>query len=172
MGIMKLKELRHSKWFETAYKIGVGVKGLDGLAELIAGVALLISPGLVHTILSAVVTHAHKHTGHTYHFIGEYIGRLDNDLAKSGLVFLIVFLIGHGVVKLVLVYCLLRRIIWAYPYALGVLVLFLVYQIYVLVRDPLSLGMWLFTILDIAIIWLVYGEWRDLTEKVTKKVVK
>ena len=81
---------------------------------------------------------------------------------------LIIFLIGHGIVKLALVYCLLRRILWAYPYALGVLSLFLVYQLYALARDPSSVGMWLFTILDIVIIWLVWGEWKDLKESERK----
>lgn len=162
-----MTKLRHATWFDGLYRVGVAIKGFDGLAELIAGIALFISPGLVHSVLSGIVGTAHHHHGHTAHFIAEYVAQLDNDLARSGLVFLIVFLIGHGIVKLTLVYCLLRRIVWAYPYALGVLVLFLVYQVYVLVRDPLSIGMWLFTLLDIAIIWLVWGEWRDLQEKVT-----
>ncbi len=169
---MNFEAIRHSKWFDLAYKIGVGIKGLDGLAELVAGIALWISPSIIHTILQSVIHRAHRHHGHTYHFIGEYVARLDSDLAKGGLVFLIVFLIGHGIVKLVLVYCLFRRITWAYPYALVILVMFLLYQIYAAVRDPASLGLWLFTILDIIIIWLVYGEWRDLKEKVTEKVVK
>lgn len=160
-----MTKLRHASWFDGLYRVGVAIKGFDGFVELAAGLALLLSPGIVHQLLSGVVGTAHHHHGHTAHFIAEYVARLDNDLARSGLVFLIVFLIGHGIVKLTLVYCLLRRIVWAYPYALGVLGLFLVYQLYVLVRDPLSIGMWLFTLLDIAIIWLVWGEWRDLKEK-------
>lgn len=164
---MNMDKIRHSKWFDTAYKIGVALKGLDGLFELVTGLALLVSPSLIHTVLMAIVGHAHKHHGHTYHFIGEYVARLDQDLARSGLAFLIIFLIGHGVVKLVLVYCLFRRITSMYPYALSVLGLFLVYQVYVLVKDPLSLAMWFFTVLDIVIIWLVWGEWKDLKEKVT-----
>lgn len=163
---MTLEDIRHSKWFDLAYKIGVGIKGLDGLAELVTGIALLISPSIVHNVLMLVVHHAHRHNGHAYHFVAEYVARLDTDLAKSGLTFLIIFLIGHGLVKLVLVYCLFRRITKAYPYALAVLVLFLLYQIYVIVLDPGSIGLWLFAILDVIIIWLVYGEWQDLKEKV------
>lgn len=169
MGDMNIEKIRHSKWFDMAYKIGVGLKGLDGLFELIVGIALLISPSIIHTVLTAIVGHAHKHHGHAYHFIGEYVARLDQDLAKSGLVFLIIFLIGHGIIKLVLVYCLFRKITKVYPYALFVLVLFFMYQVYVLVQDPLSLALWFFTILDIVIIWLVYGEWKDLQEEVTPK---
>ncbi len=151
-----------NKWFERIYKIGVGIKGFDGLVELVAGLALLLSPALVHDILAAISGRASHYHGQVSHFIIEYVARLDSDLAKSGLTFLIIFLIGHGVVKLALVYCLLKEIIKAYPYALAVLGLFLVYQIYVLVRNPLAIGMWLFTILDVVIIYLVWGEWRKL----------
>lgn len=163
---MKMNVLRHGKWFESAYRIGIAIKGFDGMVELITGLALLIAPSVVHTVLSSVVGYAHQHTGIPYAFIAQNIAKLDDDLAKSGLAFLIIFLIGHGIVKIVLVYCLLRRIIWAYPYALFVLVLFLVYQLYVLVQNPLSIGMWAFTVLDIAIIWLVWGEYADLREAV------
>ncbi|MBI3889530.1 DUF2127 domain-containing protein [Candidatus Saccharibacteria bacterium] len=166
---MNVATLRHGQWFERIYKVGIGIKGFDGAVELVTGILLLVAPGIVHGMLSAIIGYAQHHSGLTYAFIAEHIARLDNDLAKSGLAFLIIFLIGHGVVKIVLVYCLLRRILRAYPYALCVLVLFLVYQLYVLVQDPLSIGMWVFTLLDIAIIWLVWGEYTDLRKAITVK---
>lgn len=159
-----MKSVTSYKWFERVYQIGIGIKGFDGLVELVAGVALLVSPSLVHTLLTSISGEAIEHTGRTSQFIAQYVARLDNDLAKTGLAFLIFFLIGHGLVKLILVYCLLKEIVKAYPYALAVLVLFLMYQVYVLIRDP-SIGMWVFTILDVLIIYLVWGEWRKLSAK-------
>lgn len=165
---MSMLKIRQQPWFEAVYKVGVGIKGLDGFLELAAGLLLLISPHTLHVLLGAIVNEAGHHHGHVTHFVATSIAHLDDDLARSGLTFLIIFLIGHGIVKLALVYCLLRRILWAYPYALGVLSLFLVYQLYALARDPSSVGMWLFTILDIVIIWLVWGEWKDLKESERK----
>ena len=158
------KKLREQPWFETVYKIGVGIKGFDGLVEFITGIALLISPSLVHTVLSAVAVEVGERHGSVPHFIVDYIARVDNDLSKSGLSFLILFLITHGLVKLALVYCLLKEIVKAYPIALAILVLFLVYQAYVFIVQP-SIGMGLFTFLDIVIIWLVWGEYQDLRSK-------
>lgn len=159
-----MTKFRRASWFDGAYRVGIVIKGFDGLVELVAGVALLVAPGTVHWLLSHVAGEMYQHHTHTGQFIATYVARLDGDLARSGLVFLIAFLIGHGIVKLALVYCLLQRIVWAYPYALGFLGLFLVYQLYVLVSNPTSIGMWLFTLLDVVIIWLVWGEWRDLRE--------
>jgi uncharacterized membrane protein len=155
------KLTRANSLFERIYKIGVAIKGFDGLVELIVGLALLISPALVHTILSTVTGELGEHQGRTVKFIADYVARLDGELARSGLTFLILFLILHGLVKLALVYCLLKEIVKAYPYALAILGLFLIYQLYVFILTP-TIGMALFTLLDALIIWLVWREYRDL----------
>lgn len=157
----KLAQLYDKPWFDRLFKISVAIKGFDGLAELVAGIALLISPGLVHWALSSVGGWFGHHRVHSLHVIGEYIARIDGDFSRSGLTFLIVFLISHGLVKLALVYCLLKKIVWAYPYAMVVLGMFLIYQVYLLITQP-SIGMALFAILDVIIIVLVYGEYRKL----------
>jgi uncharacterized membrane protein len=156
--------LRNKPYFELIYKIGVGIKGFDGLVELAVGIALLISPQLVHNILGGLAKELGEHHAHIFRFISEYIARVDGDLARGGIIFLIIFLITHGLVKLGLVYCLLREIVRAYPVALAILGAFLVYQAYVFVVHP-TIGMALFTVLDAVIIWLVWGEYRDLLAK-------
>jgi uncharacterized membrane protein len=163
---MKLfkKPLRTNKYFELIYKIGIGIKGFDGLIELVVGVALLAAPQIVHSVLMSLLAEVGERQTRTLHFIAEYIARLDADLAKNGLVFLIIFLITHGLVKLVLVYCLLKEIVKAYPAALAILSAFLVYQLYVFIIHP-TISMALFTILDAIIIWLVWGEYKDLKVK-------
>ena len=160
----RMDVIRANSWFERIYKIGVAVKGFDGLVELIIGMALWISPALVHSALTALSGELGEHQGHTIQFISNYVARLDGELARSGLSFLIFFLILHGIVKLVLVYCLLREIVKAYPYALAILGLFFVYQLYVFIVTP-TIGMALFTLLDGLIIWLVWHEYRDLLGK-------
>lgn len=160
-----MTKFRNQPWFIIVYRIGIAIKGFDGLLELVAGLLLLLAPRLLHSMLQGIVGKAELHHTHTSHLIATYVGHLDADLGRSGLTFLIVFLIGHGIVKLALVYCLLKRIVWAYPYALAILGMFLAYQLYALVRDPLSIGMWFFTILDVIIIYLVWAEWKDLKEK-------
>lgn len=157
-------KLREQPIFEKIYKIGVAIKGFDGLVELVVGLTLWISPSFVHTVLGAISGEAGEHSSAVFRFITEYVARINADLAKSGLLFLILFLTVHGLVKLVLVYCLLKEIVRAYPYALGILAIFLIYQAYVFIVQP-TIGMALFTILDAVIIWLVWGEYQDLRSK-------
>ena len=147
---------------ERAYKIGVAVKGFDGSVELIAGVLLVAAPGLLHSLLAHVVTELQE--SQTTYFVAEKVARFDAHLAHASLFIVIIFLISHGVIKLALVYALLKELLWAYPYALGALGLFLVYQVYVFIGTP-SVAMGLFAVLDILIIWLVWREWRTLKEE-------
>jgi len=158
---METMRARSSSLFNTIFDIGIIIKGIDGLAELIGGLVLLISPHLVHTTLVAIGVEAGRSTGHVHHFVAQYVARLDDQLAASGLVFLIIFLLTHGIVKIALVVCLLKKIIRAYPIALAILGAFLVYQVYVFVRGP-SVSMAIFCLLDAVIIWLVWREYKLL----------
>lgn len=148
--------------FNTIYDLGIIIKGIDGFLELAAGVLLWVSPSLVHTLLMGIHNEfAEGSTHHIKQYIAQYVGHLDTQLAAAGLTFLIIFLISHGVVKLALVYALLKKIVQAYPIALVILGLFLVYQVYAFIREP-SIGMALFSILDAVIIGLVWREYRLL----------
>lgn len=157
----KFLRWRNSPEFERLYLVGVGLKGVDGLVELITGLALLISPVILHQILQALLGEAHEHTSTVARYIAENIAHVDGDLARGGTTFLMLFLITHGIIKIVLVYCLIRELTWAYPYALAVLTLFLIYQIYACFVTP-GLVVTFFAVLDAIIIWLVWGEWQKL----------
>lgn len=148
-------------WF---YDIGIAIKGFDGTVELIAGILLWVAPGLLHGTLQTLLGEARESNSRMMQFVADNIGRIDADLAKSGLVIVIFFLIMHGVVKVGLVICLFKKWHWAYPWAIAVLSAFLVYQVYVFVKHP-TFPMALFSVLDAVIVWLVYKEYREVAPK-------
>jgi len=149
--------------FEFVYRAGLLLKGIDGTFELLAGLALWFFPDALARLVEPF---AHTETGpHPLHgFVAYWAGRADHELVSGHHTFVIVFLLLHGVVKLVLVYCLLREFHWVYPWALAVLGAFVVYQAYVLVRSP-TIGMALLTLLDVVIVWLVWREWRQIRRR-------
>ena len=146
---------------DRLYGIGIVIKGIDGAIELLVGIILWAAPRTVHVVLAALLGETRETGVAVSRSIGDYVARLDNDLARSGVVFLIAFLVIHGAVKIALVYCLLRKYHRAYPVALVILTVFLGYQIYALVTSP-SLSMVVFTVLDAAIIYLVFREYQIL----------
>lgn len=164
----KLVKARETTWYEKLYKFGVGVKGFDGVVELLAGLWLLVAPDSLHGLLQFLFGHAVKHPSKFMQFIAEHIAHIDTELAAGGLLVVVIFLLAHGIVKIALVYCLMKEIVWAYPYALVVLGGFTVYQGYLFAVHP-TLGMGLFTLIDLIIMWLVWGEWQKLKTKMPKK---
>jgi uncharacterized membrane protein len=73
--------------------------------------------------------------------------------------FLFSYLVGHGIVNLFLVIVLLWKKLWAYPLSIIIFGAFAIYegwQVY-LTHSPFLAA---FTIFDLAVIWLVWREYR------------
>lgn len=150
------------------YEIGIIIKGIDGVLELIGGILVLtLSPHTVNGITSFLTQNELATDPHN--LIAVHIAKLGHSLASGHNIFAAAFLLTHGLVKVVLVVCLLLNKLWAYPWALGALTLFLIYQIYQLVTKP-TFGMAFLTVLDIIIIFLVYREWQKVRIEPPKQV--
>ena len=146
---------------DKTYEIGIIIKGIDGLLELAGGILVLaLNPAQIGSITHFLTQHELQQDPHD--FIATHILRAGHHLAGGHNLFAAAFLLTHGLVKVVLVTCLLLNKLWAYPWALGILSLFLVYQAYVLIAKP-GFGMAFLTVLDIIIIGLIYREWRQQT---------
>jgi uncharacterized membrane protein len=145
---------------DKTYEIGIIIKGIDGVLELIGGIlVLVISPHAITGITQFLTQDALQENPHN--FVATHIVEAGHRLATGHNLFAAAFLLTHGLVKVVLVTCLLLNKLWAYPWALVILGLFLVYQVYLLVTGP-TFGMAFLTVLDIVIIWLIYREWQKV----------
>lgn len=145
---------------DKAYEVGLLVKGFDGTLELIGGILVLaLSPGFIMRATNALVgSELHENP---HNFIALHVLHTGQKLAAGHNFFAAAFLLTHGLVKLVLVVCLLLNKLWAYPYALIALGLFFIYQLYALATSP-GLGMAALCVLDAIIIWLVWREWQHV----------
>ncbi|HTH72015.1 MAG TPA: DUF2127 domain-containing protein [Candidatus Pristimantibacillus sp.] len=154
---------RPKSLLDKAYEIGLFIKGIDGTLELMGGIFLIAVPPSVITGFARFLTQR-EITDDPHDFVANHILDYGNALAHGQHLFASLFLLTHGAVKVALVIALLRQKLWAYPWALGALVLFLVYQAYLLKKGP-SFGMAFLTVLDIIIIWLVWREWQKFRSK-------
>lgn len=103
----------------------------------------------------------HEISQDPHDFIATHILAFGESLAHEQHLFASLFLLTHGAVKVALVVALLKQKLWAYPWALGILTVFLLYQAYILVAKP-SFGIVFLTILDVVVILLVWREWRKV----------
>jgi uncharacterized membrane protein len=144
---------------DRAFRVGLLLKGLDGLLECIGGIfLLLIKPEQINSWAKYLTEGELSRDPHD--FIANHILRTAHDLTGASLVFGALYLLSHGVVKLVLVIEVLRNHLWAYLALIIVTALFIVYQLYRLAVDGFSWGMFLLTIFDFIIIYLTQKEYR------------
>lgn len=158
-GDLMPSDLRKGDLTDQAFRIGLFFKGIDGLLETIGGIALLIIRPAQIDHLAKWLTHGEL-SQDPHDFIATHVLKTAHDLTGSSLVFGAAYLLSHGVVKLVLVFEVLRDRLWAYTGLIVVTALFVVYQVYRITFDKFSIGLFLLTIFDLIIIYLTQKEYR------------
>ena len=150
-------------WFKSgdlldrAFAVGIILKGLDGVLEVVGGGLLLsVSPATIDNLSRALTQHELSEDPHD--FLATHLLHAAGTLTGSSLQFGAVYLLLHGVVKIVLVTALLRDKIWAYPWMIAFLVVFIVYQIYRM-TFAFSVGLLGLTVFDVVVVWLTYREY-------------
>jgi len=157
-------EPERSDALDRTFNIALILNGLDGLLELLGGVLLIVlSPVTLNRLAENLTQHELSQDPHD--FIVHRLLRLTANLHDTQ-TFGAVYLLTHGLVKLVIVVGLFRREHWAYYFAFVFLGGFVVYQVYRLTYAP-SVGLALLTVFDIFIIWLTWREYgRMRTDRV------
>jgi uncharacterized membrane protein len=146
---------------DRLYFVGVLIKGIDGAVEFAFGLVLLFLPTLPHRSLEAAASRVAGYHPPIGKFISNYLEGVDGSLAHLGTGIVVAYLIAHGAIKVLLVVCLMLRLHRVYPFAMIVLGAFLAYEIYLLCTSP-GVTLAVFTILDAAIIYLVFREYQEL----------
>lgn len=143
---------------DRIFEMGIILKGLDGALEAVGGLLLLaVTPATIDRVMIRLTQHELSEDPRD--FIARHLLRYSHGLTGSAVTFAAVYLLAHGIVKIVLVAALLRNQAWAYPWMIGFLLIFIGYQVY---RLALSPTFWLtaLTVFDALIVWLTWREWR------------
>ena len=155
---------------DKTYEIGILIKGFDGVVEIIGGVLLwALTPDTINRWTRALTQDTLAHDPND--FVANHLLRYGHELANGHTGLAVLFLLSHGIVKVGLVTALLLQKMWAYPWAIFLLTLFLVYQVYLLITQA-SIWMGVLTVLDIVIIWLVWREWQEVLRRQAAKKEK
>jgi uncharacterized membrane protein len=155
-----------SRGLDRTFRISVALKGLDGLLEVVAGLALLfISPSSINRIIQRLT--AHELAQDPSDFLARHLLHSASQLSRGATLYASVYLLAHGVSKVVLVVLVLRNKLWAYPWMIALLLSFIVYQLYQLTS---GLSVWLIalTVFDAFVVWLT---WREYQSKRQDKVL-
>lgn len=145
---------------DKTFKIGLALKGLDGLLEVAAGVLLLIlSPSSIEHIVRSLTAEELSQDPHD--MIANYLLHTTSHLSSGVTLFGAIYLLSHGIAKIVLVALVLRDKLWAYPWLIVLLLAFIAYQVYRIAWVHFSVGLTALTVFDAALVWLTWREYRS-----------
>jgi uncharacterized membrane protein len=144
---------------DTTFKIGLVLKGLDGVLEVAGGILLLfLSPSAIEHVVRVLTAHELSEDPHD--LIARYLLHTTAHLSHGTTLFGAIYLLSHGIAKIVLVALVLRDKLWAYPWLIGLLLAFIAYQLYRITLVHFSIGLTLLTIFDAFLVWLTWREYR------------
>lgn len=150
---------RPSQRLDRAFRITVALKGLDGLLEIAGGLVLLsVAPASINHLVRWAT--AHELAQDPNDFIARHLLHSASQLSTASTVYGAVYLLVHGAAKVVLVVLVLRNKLWAYPWMIGLLGVFIGYQTYRLTYR-FSLGLVLLTLFDAVVAWLTWREYKS-----------
>jgi uncharacterized membrane protein len=135
------------------------LKGLDGILEVAGGILLLfLSPQAIEHVVRALTAHELSEDPHD--LVARYLLHTTAHLSHGTTLFGAIYLLSHGIAKIVLVALVLRDKLWAYPWLIGLLLAFIAYQLYRITAVHFSIGLTLLTIFDAFLVWLTWREYR------------
>lgn len=147
-----------SRSLDRAFRITIILKGLDGALEVIGGIVLLfVSPASIDHVVRFFTAHELAQDPHD--FIARHLLHSASGLTRSATVYGGIYLLAHGIAKVVLVVLVLKDKLWAYPLMIALIGVFIVYQVYRLTYK-VTFGLIFLTLFDILVVWLTWREYR------------
>jgi uncharacterized membrane protein len=150
-------EFKPRDLLDRVFEVSIIAKGLDGLLEIIGGLLLLlVSPSTIDRFVGFLTQHELSQDPHD--FLASHLLHYAQGLQGSVLVFGALYLLSHGLVKIVLVAALLRNQLWAYPWMIAFLGVFILYQLYRMTFAN-SFGLVALTVFDVFVAGLTVKEY-------------
>lgn len=146
-----------------SFEIGLMLKGINGLMEIIGGFLLLfLNPNRLNKLI--IFLTQNELSEDPKDIVANFMMNISHSFSISAQHFGVFYLLSHGFIKLILIFLLWRKKLWAYPLSIMSLILFIAYQIY---RYTISQSVFLIllTIFDIIMIILTFLEYKRMNSK-------
>jgi uncharacterized membrane protein len=149
--------------------ISVGLKGIISVAEIVAGIVIFfIAPTF---ILHAITQIAHSGiVGSPTGVIASQLLKAIDEFTHGTQIFIALYLFSRGLIKTIIIAALFKNKLWAYPAALVVLGLFVLYQAYQILttHSLLLIGV---TIFDLIVMFFIWEEYRVVESHLKSKAL-
>jgi uncharacterized membrane protein len=144
-----------------SFRTGITLKGLDGLLESVAGILLVVHPDIIRRIGIKMWI---SETLHDPTPLAPHLAHASEKLANASPHFAAMYLLAHGIAKVLLVAALWMNKIWAYPAAIVGFSGFVVWEIFRFTHTH-SIALILLALFDLAVIALIWMEYSAQKER-------
>ncbi len=146
-----------SNLLHESFQAGILVKGVFALVEALGGVLLWLFGDRAVTLVQRLTFH--ELTEHPGDRVASGFSRLAAAYSLSSQEFYALYLLGHGLLKLILVAGLWHEARWAFPVSIVASLGFIAYQLHRYAHTG-SIGLLLLTAVDIVVLILIWQEYR------------
>ena len=140
------------------FRASVLVKGTVAVLECLGGAAVALARDDKVAEMIARWSERFLVEG-THGFLARHIIGWAQNISLETQHFIALYLLSHGIIKLVVVIGLLREKRWSYPVSLTALVIFIVYQLYRYSYTH-GIGLLLLSAFDLLLIALIWHEYK------------
>jgi uncharacterized membrane protein len=150
---MAISKRQAVRWM---FDIAVAIKALDGVLEIAGGYFLAFKPGWVGPAAATWAATVLDHNPASR--IALALSQWGNGLTLDTEHFASSYLVAHGAAKVFIAWGLIREKLWAFPTALVVFGLLIVYQLYRFAHTH-SVTLAVLVTLDLLVCYLIWREW-------------
>ena len=151
------------------FEFSILIKGISAVVETLGGILLFfVTPASINKFIS--LFSLDELSDDPSDVFAQFLVHFAHTLSIGSTTFAALYLLSHGIVKLILVVCLFLKKTWAYPASIVVLLIFIAYQVYQYILTP-SLLLVALTLVDFVVIALIYNEYRNVLKTLPPKTI-
>lgn len=145
-------------FFHKLFEASLLAKGLFAALETLTGLGLLLTSNAAIQRLADWLTR-NELIEDPQDWLASKVVALAGRFNADSQHFYALYLLSHGLIKLIIIIQLARRIRFAYPLGIAVFSVFVIYQLHrwTMTHAPMML---ILSAFDVMVIWLTWREWR------------
>lgn len=163
-------ETRQEKTIRELFTFSVLLKGAFSLVEVVGGFLILLIPPSFVVRVAELATQGELSEDPS-DALSNYLLNTAHAFSVGTEIFIAIYLVSRGVIKLGLVAGLLKNKLWAYPASLVVLGLFVIYQCYQIYTGQSVFIVSGLTLFDLIVIYFIWCEWRIVEKHLKERTV-
>lgn len=154
---------KNTKIIDKLFEIGIWIKAVFGFFEILGGMLFAFSGQVI--VDNILIYFAQQEIADdSGDLISNYLVKFANNFSFNTQIFAVAYLLFHGAVNILLVVFLTKNKIWFFPWAIGLLSSFVVYQVYRYFHtySLTLLFLIMFDCIFLSVVWLEYKKKKNI----------